>query len=103
MYNRGQIYFKIILFLEDECFWKKYSSFLDFTRNYERTRWNFFPLYKKKISYLFPCKQWLLPSADNLCKEFGPRSGLTKQQSSSEFKQLDTEIVLLKEFFEKLI
>ena len=31
------------LVLQAECFGKNYSSFLDFTRNYERTSGIFFP------------------------------------------------------------
>ena len=35
-----------------------------------------------------------MPSADNFCKQFGPRSGLTKL--------FDTLMVFLKEFFKKV-
>ena len=45
---------------------------------------------------------YLLTSADNLCKQFGPRAGLTKCRSWSGFELFDTMIVLLKEFFEKV-
>ena len=45
----------------------------------------------------FPCKQQLLLSADNLCKQFGARSGPTEPRS----KLFDTLIVFLKEFLEK--
>ena len=44
----------------------------------------------------------LVLSADNLCKQFGPRSGLTKRQTSSGFKLFDTLMVFLKEFSEKV-
>ena len=42
-----------------------------------------------------------MSSADNLCKQFGHRSGLTECRSWSGSKLFDTLIVLLKEFFEK--
>ena len=41
--------------------------------------------------YLTNCL--LMTSADNLCKQFGPRSG---------FKLFDTLMVILKELFEKV-
>ena len=40
-------------------------------------------------------------SADNLCKQFGPRSGSTEHRSLPGSKQFDTLIVFLKEYFEK--
>ena len=43
----------------------------------------------------------LVSSADNLCKQFGPRSGGTKCWAWSGSNLLDTEMVFLKEFFEK--
>ena len=39
--------------------------------------------------------------ADNICKQLGTRSGLTKCQSRSGSKQFGTLVVFLKEFFEK--
>ena len=44
----------------------------------------------------------LLSSADNFCKQFGPRSGPTECQSWSGFNMFDTLIVFLKEFLEKI-
>ena len=41
-------------------------------------------------------------TADNLCKQFGIRSGRTECLFLSGSKHLDTLIVLLKEFFEFL-
>ena len=41
-------------------------------------------------------------SADNLCKQFGPRSGPTKHRAWSESKLFDTLVVFLKVFFEKV-
>ena len=43
----------------------------------------------------------LLTSVDSLCKQFGSRSGPTKQQALSDSKLFDTQMVFLKEFFEK--
>ena len=43
----------------------------------------------------------LVVSADNLCKQFGPRSGLTKWWAWSWSKLFDTLIVFFKEIFEK--
>ena len=40
-------------------------------------------------------------SADNLCKQFVPRSGLTICQACSESKQFATLMLFQKEFFEK--
>ena len=42
-------------------------------------------------------------SAYNLCKQLEPRSGRTEHWSQSGSKPFDTLIVILKEFFEKLI
>ena len=44
----------------------------------------------------------LVSSADNLYKQFGPRSGPTKCQAWSGSKLFDALIVFLKEFFEKV-
>ena len=41
-------------------------------------------------------------SADDLCKQFGPRSGPTKRRARSVSKLFDNLIVFLKEFFEKV-
>ena len=41
-------------------------------------------------------------SADNFCKQFGPRSGPTKRQAPSGSNLFDTLIVFLKEFVEKV-
>ena len=41
-------------------------------------------------------------SADHLCKQFGPRSGPKKCRACSGPKIFDTQMVLLKEFFEKV-
>ena len=43
-----------------------------------------------------------MPSADNLCKQFGPRSGPTKCRACSGLKLFYTRMVFLKEFFEKV-
>ena len=50
---------------------------------------------------LFACQWQLLPSTDNLCKQFGPRSGPTKFQALSCSKLFDTIMVFLKEFSKK--
>ena len=42
----------------------------------------------------------LVSSAANLCKRFGPRSGLTKRRAWSGSNLFDTQMVALKEFFE---
>ena len=44
----------------------------------------------------------LVSSADNLCKQFGPRSGPIKRRASSGSNLFDTHMVFLKEFFEKV-
>ena len=41
-------------------------------------------------------------SADNFCKQFGPRSGSTKCLALSGSKLFDTLVVFLKEFFKKV-
>ena len=43
-----------------------------------------------------------LSSTDNLCKQFGPRSGPTEYCSLFGSKLFDTLIVFLKDFFEKV-
>ena len=44
----------------------------------------------------------LVLSADNLCKQFGPRSSPTKHRVWSGSKLFDTLMVFLKEFFKKV-
>ena len=44
-----------------------------------------------------------MPSADNLSKQFGSRSGPTKCRARSGYKLFDTLMVFLKEFSKKLI
>ena len=44
-----------------------------------------------------------VPSADNLCKQFGPRSGPTKCRARSGSKLFDFMLLFLKEFLETLI
>ena len=41
-------------------------------------------------------------SADKFCKQFGPRSGQTKRRACSRSYLFDTQMVFLKEFFEKV-
>ena len=43
-----------------------------------------------------------MSSADNLGKQFGPRSGATKCQALSGSKLFDTLMVFLKQFFKKV-
>ena len=43
-----------------------------------------------------------MSSADNLCKQFGPRPGPTECRSCSGSKLFDTLTVFLKEFLEKV-
>ena len=45
----------------------------------------------------------MVPGADNICKQFGPRSGPTQRRSRSGSKPFDTLIVFLKDFFKRLI
>ena len=54
------------------------------------------------VNYFHPTMQRISSSADNLCKQFGPRSGPTECRSRSGPKQLDTLMVFLKVFFEKV-
>ena len=44
----------------------------------------------------------LVSSSDNLCKQFGPRSGPTKCRAWSGSKLFDTLMVFIKEFFIKV-
>ena len=44
----------------------------------------------------------MLVSANKLCKQFGPRQGLTTSQACSGSKLFDTQMVFLEEFFEKV-
>ena len=50
---------------------------------------------------LFLTPNVLLWSADNFCKQFGPRSGPTECRALSVSNLFDTLMVFLKEFFEK--
>ena len=62
------------------------------------------PFYASKrplnIKYFLACGD--LSSTDNICKEYGPRYGLTFCQSRSESRPFDTLIVLLKYFLKKV-
>ena len=44
----------------------------------------------------------LVSSADNFCKQFGPRSDPTISRAKSGSKLFDTLMVFLKEFFRKV-
>ena len=44
----------------------------------------------------------IVSSADNFCNQFGSRSGLTKCRTWSRSNSFDTQMVFLKEFFEKV-
>ena len=44
-----------------------------------------------------------MSSADNFCKQLGPRSGPTERRSWPGSKLFDILMVFLKEFFEKMI
>ena len=54
------------------------------------------------IEITFNSASHILSSADNLCKQFGPRSGPTECWSQSGSKLFNTTILFLKEFFEKV-
>ena len=61
--------------------------------NYISDKWTF---WRVPLFYL------LVSSADNLCKQFGPRSDPTKCRAWSGSKLFDTLMVFLKEFFKKV-
>ena len=57
----------------------------------------------KRIVFFFLLTLFLLVSfADNFCKQFGPRLGLTKRWPLPGSNLFDTQMVFLKEFFEKV-
>ena len=60
------------------------------------------PVLLTTIHLMFPCRCHILPSAENLCKQFGPRSGPTECRSWSGSKPFDTLIVFLKECIKKV-
>ena len=47
----GRVLWEELLVLQDECFGKNYSSFLDFTCNYERTSGIFVPWLSKSNTF----------------------------------------------------
>ena len=55
------------------------------------------------LQQLFVIGAFLVLSADNLCKQFVPRSGPTERRAWSGSKLFDTLMLFLKEFFEKVI
>ena len=76
------------------CYWRRllWSMPISFSRAIiarQRLRW--YRNWRLHNDSIVARKQRLLSSADNLCKQFGPRSGP---------KTFDTLIVILKEFFE---
>ena len=56
---------------------------------------------KIRNMYILTC-YLLVSSADNFCKQFGPWSGPTKRRTWSGSNQFDTQMVFLKDFFEKV-
>ena len=56
------------------------------------------PLDSKTLTQLY----LLVSSADNFCKQIGPSSGPTKSRAWSGSNLFDTQMVFLKEFFEKV-
>ena len=69
------------------------------TRLYTGYYWTFWSHFQKTMQHkLTPCL--LVSSADNLCKQIEPRSGLTKHWALSGSNLFDTQMVFLKEFFE---
>ena len=56
-----------------------------------------------KVSSLFSRERRLLLSADNLCKQFAPRSVPTERWSRSGYRPFDTLIVFLQDALKKLI
>ena len=56
-------------------------------------------LYKYKVKSTLSMLAWLLSSADNICKQFGSRSGPTDCRSYSGSKLFDTLIVFLSIFW----
>ena len=62
--------------------------------------WNWYHIIIRDKVKLFPCKQRILSSADNLCKQFGSRSRLTDCRSWSGSKLFDTLIVFLRKLGE---
>ena len=59
-----------------------------------------FPCSIKTYGEFFVCQQRFFLSADDLCKQFGPRSRLTKVRSCSGYLQFDIDSDL--EVFEKV-
>ena len=59
-----------------------------------------FVLFKFLNSFLVSCN---VSSADNLCKQLGPRSGQTERRSLAGSKLFDTLMVFLKDFLNRLI
>ena len=57
--------------------------------------------WKLKLKIVHLTLYLLVPSADNICKQFWPGSDLTKRRVLSGSKLFDTLIVFLKEFFRK--
>ena len=54
------------------------------------------------IFSISPLTHCLPVSADNLCKQFGPRSCSMNRRAGSGFKLFDILVVFLKEFLEKV-
>ena len=64
------------------------------------SHWKAYLKYTKWVAYIFSCLWSLFSSSDdNLCKQFGPRSGPTFCRSWSGSKPSDTLIEFLKYFF----
>ena len=75
-----------------------YSHFNKFSVIYQHEM-NIYPFRFLQLSWNFDL---LVSSADNFCKQFGPRSGPTKCRAWSGSNLFDTQMVFKKEFFEKV-
>ena len=64
--------------------------------------WDFKHYSLWKINNWFSTSGDIWSSADNLCKQFGPRSGWTKRQAWSGSKLFDILMVLVKDFLKKI-
>ena len=80
-------------------FWKKSVDVKKIMKNHPACQelWYTSGCYLSKMSYMS-----YQVSADNICKQFGPKLGLTKCQVWSVSNQFDTLMVFLKEFFEEI-
>ena len=83
--------------------WKGYKQMTKVAASKERVNYHTKPkIWTKRFLFIIYSLPTIVPSANFLCKQFGPRSGLTKFGAWSESKLSDTDGISRKNFLKKV-